>query len=309
MAKRKNFNVTVIGAGAVGSAIAKQFQARGHTIVGVINRRLSSTRRSAAALKTKALPYHLKGIPPTTNLLIISTPDSAIPSLAALVATRSPLNFEKLTAFHTSGAVTSDSLMPLRLLGSTVFSLHPIQIFPRRASLTSRVMSLRKIFYGIEGDAPALRTAMMLVSELGGSYIVVPAERKALYHVACVFASNYLVVLMNLLLKASEGLGINRKEFYRVFEPLITTTLDHVRRASPREALTGPIERGDVPTIRIHVEHLESLNPSLLSMYSSLGSSAVRLAMKKKSLNEVTARELLKIFETALLKSGGKSRF
>ena len=138
---------------------------------------------------------------------------------------------------------------------------------------------------------------------------MVPAERKALYHVACVFASNYLVVLMNLLLEVSLGLGINRKEFYRVFEPLITTTLDHVRGASPREALTGPIERGDIPTIRIHVEHLESLNPTLLSTYSSLGSSAVQLAMKKKSLNEVTARDLLKIFETALLKSVGKSRF
>ena len=223
MRKRKRRNITVIGAGSAGTALARQLQASGHRIVGVINRTLSSTHRSAAALKTTAYSSHFQDLPRSTDLLLIAAPDHVIPSLAALVASRSPLNFENLAAFHTSGVQTSAVLLPLRLLGSKVFSLHPIQLFPRSTPLGRRVLSMRGIYYGIEGEPSALRIARKLVSDLGGKYIVVPAERKVLYHIACVFASNYLIVLMSLLQEASREVGINRNQYFRVFQPLITT--------------------------------------------------------------------------------------
>ncbi len=294
---RKRRNITVIGAGSVGTALAKQLQTSGLRIVGVINRELSSTHRSAAALKTTAYSSDFKDLPRSTDLLLIAAPDSVVPSLAALVASRSPLKFENLTAFHTSGVLTSAALLPLRLLGSTVFSLHPIQIFPRGTPLARRVLLLSGIYYGIEGEASALRVARKLVSDLGGKYIVIPAERKVLYHIACVFASNYLAALMGLLQEASQEIGLNRKQVFRVFQPLIATTLDHVRSVSPREALTGPIERGDGSTVERHLEELKASQSELLSIYAAMGRAAVQLALKKKSLTENQAREIFRILE------------
>ncbi len=114
---RKRRNITLIGAGSVGTALAKQLQTSGLRIVGVINRELSSTHRSAAALKTTAYSSDFKDLPRSTDLLLIAAPDSVVPSLAALVASRSPLKFVNLTAFHSSGVLTSAALLPLRLLG------------------------------------------------------------------------------------------------------------------------------------------------------------------------------------------------
>lgn len=297
MRTRKRWNVTVIGAGSVGTALAKLLQTKGHRIVGVLNRKLSSSRRSASALRTTGFFSHLEDIPPSTDLLLIAVPDGVIPSVATLVASRSPLNFERLSAFHTSGVLTSSALLPLRRNGSTVFSLHPIQVFPRGTPLARRVLSLKNIYYGIEGDAMGLRVARKLVSDLGGKYIVIPAERKVLYHIACVFASNYLVVLMGLLEEASQEAGLGRMKFLRVFKPLITTTLDHVRSVSPKGALTGPIERDDVSTVERHVEQLRLSRSDLRSIYAALGSAAVQLALKKKSLTEGQARKLLGIMK------------
>ncbi|MEE9187176.1 MAG: Rossmann-like and DUF2520 domain-containing protein [Bacteroidota bacterium] len=308
MRKRRRLNIVVIGAGSVGSALAKQFQASGHRIVGVINRKLSSSHRSAVALKAEAFSSDFGDLPRSTNLIFFAAPDSAIPSLAALVASRSPLKFEKVIAFHTSGVLTSAALLPLRLLGSTVFSLHPIQVFPRRTPLARRVLSLRSVYYGIEGDAWALRVARKLVSDLGGKYIVIPADRKALHHIACVFASNYLVVLMGLLEDASREAGLNRHQYLKVFRPLIATTLEHIRSASPSEALTGPIERGDLSTVERHLEELRTSQPELLSIYTAMGSAAVQLAMKKKSLSKSEARQLLRLlYRVQGTSSGGDS--
>lgn len=293
MRKRIRRNITVIGAGSVGTALAKQLQANGYRIVGVLNRKLPSSRRSASALRTTAFFSHLEDIPPSTDLLLIAVPDGVIPSVATRVASCSPLNFERLSAFHTSGVLTSAALLPLRRNGSTVFSLHPIQVFPRSTPLARRVLSLKGIYYGIEGDATGLRAARKLVSDLGGRYIVVPAKRKVLYHIACVFASNYLVVLMGLLEEASQEAGLERMQFLRVFKPLIMTTLDHVRSMSPRGALTGPIERGDISTVKRHLKQLRMSRSDLHSIYAALGSAAVRLALKKKSLTEGQARKIL----------------
>ncbi len=297
MRQRKGRNITVIGAGSVGMALSKQLEARGHRIVGVVNRRLSSTEKSAAALKSTACSSGFRDLPRSTDLLIIAAPDGAVPAVATLIASRSPLRFDKLIAFHTSGVLTSAALHPLRSMGSTVFSLHPIQSFPQGSPLARRVRSLSGIYYGFEGDAAASRVARKVVSELGGRYIEISAEHKVLYHVACVLASNCLVVLMSSLQHASEGAGIKGTQFSKVFRPLIFTALEHVRSTSPMEALTGPIERGDVSTIESHLEELRTSRPELLPVYSSLGRELVQLALKKKSLTEHQAQEMLKLFK------------
>jgi predicted short-subunit dehydrogenase-like oxidoreductase (DUF2520 family) len=78
-----------------------------------------------------------------------------------------------------------------------------------------------------------------------------------------------------------------------VFDSLIVSTLDAVKASSPREALTGPIERGEVRTVRLHLRELNRTLPYLIPFYTVMGMETIRLAIKKGTLSTKQAGVLL----------------
>jgi predicted short-subunit dehydrogenase-like oxidoreductase (DUF2520 family) len=285
--------LSFIGAGSVGTAFATALQRRGYPIASIVSSRIASSKRLSSKVKAPIASTLLADLSSTSQVVFITTPDQEIAVTAQSLATLSHLDFPTMIFVHASGALGSDVLSPVAKKGGHILSLHPIQLFPRGTAHRHAAGRLSKIYYGLEGDEAGIATGRILVTDLGGKVLLIPRELKPLYHVACVIASNYLVALMSLLEEISGKLELGSASFMDVFDSLIVSTLDAVRASSPREALTGPIERGDVRTVRLHLRELNRTLPYLIPFYTVMGMETIRLAIKKGTLSTKQAGVLL----------------
>jgi predicted short-subunit dehydrogenase-like oxidoreductase (DUF2520 family) len=97
-------------------------------------------------------------------------------------------------------------------------------------------------------------------------------------------------------------MGIPAEKAFEALSPLIYSTLHNIKEIGPKKALTGPIARGDFPTIRSHLAKMEALLPELVPVYKQLGLYTAGLAVRKGALNEAEEKE----FKT-LLQGGFQS--
>jgi predicted short-subunit dehydrogenase-like oxidoreductase (DUF2520 family) len=244
----------------------------GNRIVAVVSRNKRSAQQCGMLVSCRNCSDDVAIIPPSTNLIVIAVPDGSIRSIADSLARLPNLNAKGLCVFHTSGALTSDELAPLALKGGTVFSLHPVQTFPKQKSLRDQIRAMKGITYGVEGSGQSVRTATLLVKQLGGIPLVVPKEAKILYHCACVIASNYAVTLVGAI-ETLAGQFTKRKS--NPFKALIETSIANALESGAGKALTGPIVRGDVEIISRHLGSIR--DPDIRSLYRSLGVYALKL--------------------------------
>jgi predicted short-subunit dehydrogenase-like oxidoreductase (DUF2520 family) len=148
----------------------------------------------------------------------------------------------------------------------------------------------RETWFDIEGDNEALSALEGLAKDLEAKTFRVKAEAKPLLHASAVVASNYLVVLGDMVARISAEANIPESTALKALKPLMENTLDNITGLGVTEALTGPIARGDVETVK---QHLQSLNnvPEILFLYKTLGVEAVKIAIRKsgdsQSLQEI----------------------
>lgn len=284
--------MSIVGAGAVGTTLALLMKRKGYRIVSVISRRRSSAKRAAALVGCTRYSHRLSDLHPKTDFLLIATSDESIALVAKEISTL-PLQFSALFAAHTSGFLTSDMLRRLRQRGATVFSLHPIQTFPGHVSAAQQVRSLNGISYGVEGSPRAVAFARRLVRRLGGRTLQVPKEQKISYHLACVFASNYSVALLGAVEELSAGFIATPR--LKHFRALLESSIDNAFLLSPRKALTGPIARGSVKTVRAHIRRLQTKHRRFVPLYKTFGLYTIELARWDKKISSGTAKILKKL--------------
>jgi predicted short-subunit dehydrogenase-like oxidoreductase (DUF2520 family) len=126
--------------------------------------------------------------------------------------------------------------------------------------------------------------------------VVLRGDDKVLYHAAAVIACNYLVTLTKLATDLWQTFGISTEEATQALLPLIQGTVDNLRNIGLPGCLTGPVARGDLGTIRKHLDALEARSPDLLSTYRELGRQTVPIAQAKGGVGEERARELKELF-------------
>lgn len=283
-------SVGIIGAGSVGSSLAVLFRRSGYRIISVISRRRSSAQKLARLVKCAHHSDDVADLPSSAGLVVIAVPDERILEIAAKLACRTDLQFRTLIVFHTSGALTSDVLLPLQRKGAKTFSLHPIQTFPARAHLADQLARMKGITYGFEGQTGTMRYARHLVKDVGGAMIRISKEKKILYHIACVVASNYSVALLGMVeeLLALVGGDVRMRDLL----PLLETSIGNAFRLTPGKALTGPIARGSVATIECHVRELLRTDKRLAGLYCQYGKQALRLALQERKIPYSVARKI-----------------
>jgi predicted short-subunit dehydrogenase-like oxidoreductase (DUF2520 family) len=292
MAVRRKLNVTIIGAGKVGSVLGRILIEEGERVVCVVSRRRSSARRAAAFIGARSFSTRLSDIPAVTDLIFITTPHAEIEEVARSLAQLEHLAFRRLAVCHASGIHTARALEPLAERGSEVFSFHPLQTFPRDFRPRDILPSARGIVYGVDGSSAALSRARRLARSLRGRILLVPPERRVLYHAACVVASNHLTTMLWVVQKMGERCGMQPKEFWNVFGPIVSATLQNVGGSSPAEALSGPIARGGIETLSLHVDSVRGALPVFLPYFVAVSRETVRLALEKGSIDRVRAEEM-----------------
>jgi predicted short-subunit dehydrogenase-like oxidoreductase (DUF2520 family) len=115
-----------------------------------------------------------------------------------------------------------------------------------------------------------------------------------------VMSCNYLVTLVKLAADLWDSFGIPREDAIRALLPLLKGTINNIENMGIPNALTGPIARGDVGTIRIHLNTLQQNTPALIPAYCELGLQTIPVALAKGRLNERQAQELEVILKETL---------
>ena len=228
-------------------------------------------------------------VPPGTTVLILAVPDDVLHVVANEVA-RAGEAPRGCAALHLSGALSTDVLAPLHGLGYAVGSIHPLQTV---ADSWSGANHLRGCAYAIAGEPAALTAARRVVAALDGRALVIPPALRPVYHAAAVFASNYVLAATAAVARALAEAGVDEEEAVAASLPLMRGTIDNVEQLGLSASLTGPVARGDIDTVRLH---LASLSPRERRLYSALGAETLRLA-RAAGLDPERAAALESLFE------------
>jgi len=223
-------------------------------------------------------------LPPGTTILLLAVPDAKLAEVAYDLAGAGPAP-PGCAAFHLSGALSTDVLMPLHAAGYVIGSLHPLQAVADPWLAADRLIGSA---FAIAGEPAALSAARRLVDAIGGTTLVVPPAQRPLYHAGAVVASNYLVALLSFAVRLFHEAGIPEDEAVPALLPLVRGTLDNLEKLGVGAALTGPVARGDVDTVRLHLLRLSGHDRSL---YCALGRELLQLA-RMNGLDEQRASEL-----------------
>jgi predicted short-subunit dehydrogenase-like oxidoreductase (DUF2520 family) len=171
-----------------------------------------------------------------------------------------------------------------------VGTFHPLQTV---AEPVKGAELLTGAYFAVSGEPGALSLARRLLQAMGSRVITVPVSRRPLYHAAAVFASNYLSGLVAASFRLMAQAGVPPDEALHAILPLARGTLDNLERLGPALALTGPVVRGDVETVRLH---LRALEPRERSLYAAMGLETLWVA-REAGLGEDVAEELREILE------------
>ncbi len=189
-----------------------------------------------------------------------------------------------LVAFvHTSGALELGALATLRAR-HPVGSFHPLRSFPEPGP----PKAFRNIVVAVDASTPGLlRSLNRLARDLGAQPRRVDDSRRAVYHAAAVFASNYVVALLSEAVGLLQEAGWSEKEAVQGLTVLAEGAVANVRRRGPIAALTGPVRRGDAETVTRHLDALAELEPRTGAgggrrddLYRMLGKVALEIAQQ-----------------------------
>ncbi|HEX5387979.1 MAG TPA: DUF2520 domain-containing protein [Gemmatimonadales bacterium] len=221
------------------------------------------------------------------ELVLVATPDDAIPDAAAALVACGAVGPAHVV-LHLAGPLDRSALSALAPTGAALGSFHPLQTVADSARAPAR---LRGAFAGIEGDARALAAAERLAEALGMTPVRLRAEAKPLYHAAAVITANYTVALAAMAERIAQSAGVPEEVVGRMYQPLLAGAVGNVAALGARRALTGPIRRGDVATVRAH---LTALAPGDAAIYRAVGRAALALA-REAGLGEQAAAELARL--------------
>lgn len=282
------FAINIIGAGRLGKTIGKLIALNKLGVVQGLRNTSMSSGHAAASFIGEGLAYAEIGDLPPADITFITTPDDQIKKAAQTLSLSSNLKKDSIV-IHCSGSLTSAELESLKTKHCHLASIHPMCSF---ADPSISVNTFANTYCALEGDTKALEIMDLLFRQLGANTYVIKADQKIVYHAAGVIASNYLVTLCAQANRCLEHAGVEGEKALQIILNLMQGTLNNLATTlSPKDALTGPIKRGDVETLAKHQQAFNS-NKELLELYNQMGLLTLKLACHNEKI-ETTLRNLL----------------
>src|SRR6185437_11460622 len=261
--------IALIGAGNLAQALGPALKAAGYQIDFVAARETASSRRRAAMLARllDARAQSLKDAGPSSDIIWICHTDDALAETATLLA-RKP-GWPAKIVLHSSGALSSDVLSPLKRKGAIIASLHPMMTFVPGA--TPR---MEEIPFAVEGDARAVSVARRIVRDMGAESFAIKKSAKPLYHALGSFSSPLIVAALVTAERVGRCAGLSASQTRRITAPILRQTIQNYSERGAAAAFSGPIKRGDVNTVLRHLQELKRV-PGAGEVYRALVKSAL----------------------------------
>jgi predicted short-subunit dehydrogenase-like oxidoreductase (DUF2520 family) len=282
-------SVALVGAGRVGTAVAQLLKQRGHRIVGVWSRSPESARRAAEYLGTTTFQLH-PGV--SCDVALIGASDGSIAPVAARI---SPSLGPGTVACHFAGSLGLGPMKAVLDSGARGCALHPVQTVPDVAAGVARLPGCA---WGVTCSEGTTEWARALVAgELGGTPVEVPEGARPLWHAASVTASNGIAALIATGEAMLAAIGVDDPA--AVLAPLAAGTVANAGERGGGAALTGPVVRGEGPTVKRHLEALAGVAPELVRPYSLVADLVLGTARRAGRVDRDQARSI-----EALLRAG-----
>ncbi|GGM44764.1 oxidoreductase [Longimycelium tulufanense] len=279
--------VGVVSAGRVGAVLGAALARAGHVVVASSGVSRDSLRRAEELLPDVPL------LPPDevvarADLVLLAIPDDVLPGTVRGLVAAGAVRAGQIVA-HTSGAHGVDVLAPAAEVGALPLALHPVMTFTGRSEDLDRLAACCFGVTARPGDEAAWNVAEALVVEMGAEPVRVPERSRPLYHAALAHGANHLVTLVTEAADLLRGAGVADAE--QLLGPLLSAALDNALRHGDR-ALTGPVARGDVGTLRKHLDVLGSTAPDVVPAYRALARRTVERAVVAGVLRADAAHEI-----------------
>lgn len=273
--------IGIIGAGKVGCSIGKYLLEQDVSVSGYYSKSKESVDLAATFTNTRAFDS-LEQVIKESDLIFITTPDDSISEVWEKLWDYS---MQSKTVCHFSGSLSSVVFSRREEKGVYACSLHPMYAFSDKFTSYKK---LNQVMFTAEGDREALDLVCPVFSHLGNEVCVIPSEEKVRYHAAASMISNMMIGLYEMSVKMLIDCGFSEEKAKELVEPLVQGNMERLLKTSPKEALTGPIERNDVKTVK---KHMAQLREKEKKVYANLGLTLVDLARKKNSDRDYSAVE------------------
>lgn len=243
-------SIVIIGAGKLAFSLSSALIKSGYNVQSVISGKLSS----AKSLANKFLIAHhsssLNNIPNDVDIFFLTVPDGEI-RITAEKLSKLKRDFRNTMCVHFSGVENIEALHPLARKGCSIGSLHIMQTFPSK-----KIVELKNSSAALEtDDKKVISFSNQLCKKLGLKSFRINSDEKVFYHLAGVYSSNFLVG--NLFNAFSLFISKNKNQT-NIFRSTSYSTIKNVFDLNPAKSLSGPIDRGDIYTIKKHINALDN---------------------------------------------------
>lgn len=264
--------LSIIGAGRVGRALGRRLRELGWKIGAVVTSSEPSARKAVRSIGAGHARAFMTRQVLAAQVILITTPDRAVAAVAEELARIGAEELRGKIVLHTSGALSSDALDPVRRCGAAVGSMHPLQTFSGVG-----VPPLDGKVFAIEGDTAAVRIARQIARSLGAVAVRIEGSKKPLYHAAGALAAGNVLALMEAATRLMAAAGMKRREAMRALLPLTRQVLENFERLGPRAAWTGPLSRRDYGVVAAHTEAMKDLPAEFAEAYEAVNRLAARV--------------------------------
>ena len=283
----RNSSIGFIGSGVVGCSLAVALSRHGYAVVAAASRTFSSAQALADRVpECRSYRAHQE-VADVADVVFITTPDDAIEPVASGITWR-----PSQAALHCSGAASLDVFDHVARKGALAGAFHPLQAF---SSVDNGVASIPGTTFGIEGN-PQMRSFLEeMALAIGGNPVFLNSDDKPLYHLSGVMMGNLLTALAAVAAQLWEQIGLTRAEGVKGLAPMMRQVSINLDSMGVPGAVAGPYARGDVGTVRKHLQALRDRAPGVLPLYCELALAGLPFALEKGTLNPAIAVEIRKL--------------
>ncbi len=260
-----------IGAGKVGFTLGKYFVENGIQVSGYYSRNHNSSKEAAAFTGTNQFLTLSKLIEKSEGI-IITTPDTEILGVWNEIK---ELSIQNKLICHCSGLLSSEIFLDISKFGAYPYSIHPMFAISDKCN---SYKNLNEAFITIEGHKKHIDELASIIHSLGNEVKIIDKNNKSLYHLASVVSSNLMLGLINNGVNYLKQCGFDENLAIDALYPLIINNIENVKKKGIVDSLTGPLERGDLGTIKAHSACLNEQDERL---YKLLCGNLLKMAQEK----------------------------
>ncbi len=276
MSTARNPTTFIVGAGPVATALAGALRLGGVPVLGLWARKPPDARAAGSAAGVAAFSSAPPDILLESEIVLLAVRDAAVPEVAQMLMGTGLIG-KRHVLLHCAGAASAQELLGgIADKVAGIGTMHPLQAI---ADGRAAMRTLKGAVFGVEGNEVGRAAATKLVGCLSGVVLGLDSTQMAAYHCAAALASNYVVSAIDAAAQVLAGAGVSPTQAAQALVPLAEGALRNVSAKGTTAGLTGPVRRGDAPTIQRHLDSLRD-RPAVAQLYRALARQAVEIAAR-----------------------------